>query len=290
MKPFFVEAINPYDASLTVRQDILPHLYNHWHFHDEYEIVYIIESTGIRIVGDSLHSFKPGDLVLLGSRLPHIWLNDPVYFQPQGQFRANAIVIHLKRNFIHNGFFEIPSLQRVRQIFTSSSRGLHFPVSGLVSELLFSILHSEGVNRIIHCFALFRELIDCQNATFLASEGYIRSFVPGKTMRLNKVYDYIAANFTRKIRLDEMADLLHITPKAFCHYFKKTTRHTLFEYINNLRIGYACKKLIEKDMNISSVAHESGFNNVSQFNRLFKRIMNTTPLQYRASFTLLNKV
>ncbi|TKG96874.1 AraC family transcriptional regulator [Puteibacter caeruleilacunae] len=288
MKPFYTKATHEYDNSVTIRYDERANFYPHWHFHDEYELVYIHKSAGIRYVGDSINPFQPGDLVLLGSRLPHIWINKPEESQDKQkeQTLAASSIIHFQRQFIHNSFFELPLMSAVKTLFDRSSRGIRFINFNNPERYLKAIEESNSTERIIEVFKLLSALSQHQSFELLSSNDYYQVASEQRSDRLSKIHNYIATHFREKISLDILADIAHMSPQAFCTYFKNKTRKTVFTYINDLKIGYSCKLLIETDLNIDQVAHQSGYNNTTFFNRKFKEKMNITPMTYRKNFNM----
>jgi len=284
MKPFYTKATSNYDNSISIRYDELSSLYRHWHFHDEYELVFIHKSSGIRYVGDNITPFKPGDLVLLGSRLPHIWLNDSEYNEDGGDKIAATTVIHFQKRFVHNGFMELPSMEQIKNLFLKSQRGICFPLFKNIEPVLQELQSAENAQRVILILKLLLDLAEYSNKEYLASESYIKIQNTHKHDRLILVHEYIAKNFRNKISLNELADIAHMTPQAFCNFFKKKTAKTIFTYINDLKIGYSCRLLMSTDLNIAQIANESGFNSTTFFNRKFKDRMEFTPKEYRKQF------
>ncbi len=285
MKPFYTQVTTNYDNSVTIRYDERELFYPHWHYHDEYEIVFIHKSEGIRYVGDSINPYKPGDLVMLGSRLPHIWINKTEESKEESN-RAASTVIHFQRKFVHNDFFSLPLLEKLRNLFEQSARGIRFIDFKGIEKYLYNIHANTSTERVISVLELLTKLSNHPQTEFLSSKEYNKVVSGQRNDRLSKIHDYIAAHFREKIDLDTLAEIAHMTPQAFCTYFKNKTRKTVFTYINDLKIGYSCKLLIETELNIDQIAHQSGYNNTTFFNRKFKEKMQLTPKEYRKKFDL----
>lgn len=283
MKPFYTKVTTQFDNSVTIRCDEQKCFYPHWHYHDEYEIVFIHSSSGIRYVGDSINPYKPGDLVLLGSRLPHIWINW-VDDNNNSQTKAASTVIHFQRKFIHNDFFELPLMDKVKKLFEQSARGILFKDFPGIETYLSNIQNSSSTERIIFILDLLAKLSNHNHHEFLSSHDYQQVASEQRNDRLSKIHAYIAVHFKEKISLNKLAEIAHMTPQAFCAYFKNKTNKTVFTYINDLKLGYSCKLLIEAKLNIEQIAFESGFNSITFFNRKFKEKMKMTPKTYRKQF------
>ena len=283
MKPIYTKATTQFDNSVTIRYSEQERFYSYWHYHDEYEIVFIHASSGIRYVGDSINPYKPGDLVFLGSRLPHVWMNNSGD-NYGSENRAASTVIHFKRKFVHNDFFELPMLQKLKNLFEKSARGIKFNDFPGIDEYLFNIQTSSSSEQITSVLNLLTKLCNHKQYEYLSSIEYdpILSVQPNN--RLSKVHEYITMHFKEKISLDTLANIAHMTPQAFCRYFKNKTNKTVSTYINDLKIGFSCKLLIDGNLNIEQIAFESGFNSTTFFNRKFKEKMKVTPKAYKKEF------
>lgn len=282
MKPIYTKATSDFDASISIRYDEGINLDPHWHYHNEYELVYIHKSKGERYVGDSVNIYHPGDLTLLGSGLPHTWVNDKSQNTP-GELSA-ATVMHFQRKFIHNTFFDLPLMREVKRLFERSIQGIRFIKINKIEESLKNIQEAQSAKRVSLVIDLLHSLSRAENIELLSSKSYASTATDQQNEKLIRIHNYIIRNFQKKISLDTLADLAHMTPQAFCNYFKSKTRKTVFSYINELRIGHSCKLLIENNLNIEQIALASGFNNTTFFNRKFKEKMKTTPKEYRKQF------
>ncbi len=259
-----------------------PHFTYPWHFHSEYEIVYVIDGSGNRFVGDNIESFRSGDFVLLGSNLPHFWKSDEFYHQSERENNVKYVVIHFSNVFFDNGVWEFPEFQRIRDMLQRSSRGVFFSaeVSKLAEEKIFKVLNSKGLDRVIHTLGLLQLLSKAEDYRLLAGELYQFELHKYIDDRFSKVLHYLNSSYLRKIELKEVAAVANLHPSAFCRYFKEKSSKSLSEFVNDLRIGYACRLIMEGRMSISQICFESGFNNLSNFNRSFKRQTGFTPSAY----------
>ena len=283
MNSHFIKRNNKvYSQSFSVRHAVLPHFIKLWHHHQELELVLILRGKGTRFVADSIEPFGPGDLVLLGDFLPHKWQNNPEYFEDKG-LSVEGIIIHFEKSFMADALKETPEFKSLHYLVQSSARGMHFKgVSRkMAPERMRKILDTPpGLERIIGLIDFLRILAEEKEFDFIASPGYINS-VHENDGKLRMVNDYVMNNFQSQISLNDIADKISMNKTAFCRYFKKATNTNFSAYLNEIRIGYACKLLqAEDNATIARVCYESGFNNLSNFNQKFKQFMGLTPSQY----------
>ncbi len=254
-----------------------------WHYHPEYELVLVTKSTGVRMVGDNVGYFDEGDLVFLGPVMPHLWINDPEYINGQAETEAEAIVIHFVDNFLGENFFEVPEMKPLKNFLALSKHGI--VIKGVAREkinnLMKKMLHMNGIQRLAALFTIFDIMCNINEYELLASPGYVKHSQLDCTDRFSKVTAYIMRNFDHDISLKEIASIANMAVSTFCNFFKEHYRVTFVEYLNNVRVGHACKFLSERDDNVVDIAFKCGFNNLANFNRQFKKIKKMTPSEYR---------
>lgn len=272
--------------SVTVKWDDFEHFSFPWHFHPEYELVYVIQSFGKRFVADHVESFQAGDLVLLGSNLPHFWKNDDVFYEGNSEFRVNAIVIHFPPDFFRYSIETYPEFQPIRNLLTRAKRGISFgrEVSDKLSAVLKKTLNASGLERTLLFIRALDRLAREPDYRLLASESYRQEIQDWSNDRLSKVMHLINAGYRDQITLNKVAGHIGMNPSAFSRYFKEKTSKSFSGFVNEMRVGYACKLIQEGNHNISQICYESGFNNLSNFNRQFKKTTRMTPLEYREQF------
>ncbi|GAB3321641.1 AraC family transcriptional regulator [Larkinella ripae] len=270
--------------SLRVIHLELPYFDAPWHFHPEYELTYIVHSHGKRFVGDHVEPFDAGDLVLLGPDLPHFWRNDDEYYQPDSDQQAEAIVVQFAKTLGDSLLPQLPETRSLSALLNRARYGLRFGAKKTadVKTVLESLLHCEGLERLLRLLHLLEQLADDPDAVMLASDNYELKASEAETERMKRVLDYMLAHFREEIRVDDMASVAGMAPAAFCRYFRKRTRKSFIEYLNELRISHARKLLVQSDLSISQVGLECGFNNISHFHRQFKLHNGTTPLKYQS--------
>lgn len=278
-------------ASFVLQKDVYPHYPTPWHYHPEYELVLVLKSTGKKVVGDNICNFSDGDLTFMGPYLPHVYQNDPIYYEGNPKLTAEAIVIHFNENFLGEYFFKISEMEPIRNLLNESLTG--FAITGntqkLVAKKMSNMLHMEGPSKIIELLSILNILACTKEKVKLASPGFIEDFKTSGSEKITKVCDYIMKNFTKDISLHEVAKIANMSPNTFCLFFKQRTRKTFVNFLNEVRIGYACKLLSGDQYNISEICYMSGFQNLSNFNRQFKKNMSKTPLQYKREVELIGK-
>ncbi len=259
-----------------------------WHYHPEYELVLVVKSTGRRMVGDHIGYFDENDLVFMGPALPHVWVNDPQYLKGEAPYPADAIVIHFTQDFLGAKFFNIPEMGSFRNMLELSRQGLAIKGAARdrINALMKQMLYMGGLKRLAYLISIFDILSDTYEYEVLASPGFIQQTQLDCSDRFGKVTEYIMRNFDKEITLPEAASIANMAVTTFCNFFKKQYRVSFIEYLNSIRIGYACKLLCDERKNIVEVAYGSGFNNLANFNRQFKKLKDMTPREFRKKISI----
>ena len=258
-----------------------------WHFHPEYQITLVIRSSGYRLVGDKITPLRSGDLVLVGSNLPHVWQQEN---QPQAQRKSKggsntvqAIVVRFLSTCFGPQFLEIPEAASIKRLLKRASRGLH--VTGktrdIVSEELESLPSKQGLSRVAKLLVILDLLARSNDLNPIASHGFVQNLSTEDQSRMGRVINYIHDHFDDDIDRAKVAAEACLSEGAFSRFFKQRTGKTLPEYVNELRVGRACRMLAEEHRKVTDVALECGFRNLANFNRRFRKITNQTPSSYR---------
>ncbi len=286
MRPQLLKVLRGPGHSFSIRQDLVPHVNNRWHYHKEVELIHFKKGDGTQFIGDNIKRFKAGDVVLVGTNLPHYWRFDDSYFDENPKVTADVRVAHFCEDFWGNGFLDLPENSALRSILDKAKRGLQ--ITGKtrlkVAETLEELLDAEGPERIILLIRALLAISGCKQLETLASIGFKHDFVEAENDRINDIYDYTLKNFKRPIQLEEIAAVANISPNSFCRYFKSRTRKTYSQFLIEIRVGHACKLLIESGLSIKQLCYESGFNNFTSFHKYFKMITGKSPLIYQKEF------
>ncbi|MFT3739309.1 MAG: AraC family transcriptional regulator [Breznakibacter sp.] len=274
------------DSPIRIKLNKIPHFTFPWHFHSEYEIIYIVEGYGIRHVGESCENFGPGDLVMMGSHLPHYWRSDDVFHQSNSNKLMNYYVLQFQSSFLSDALEKYPELSSIRQLLKQSDNGLKFlpPFNSLFGQKIAEMHEQTGFVKFINLLWLLDQMAQCKEIKTLSPTNVRIEPLPQMGERLNKLLAHINRNYQNKLTLNEIANWYGMNTSAFARYFKQKTGKTFVSYVNDLRIAFACKLMQGGNLNISQVCFECGFNNISNFNRCFKQLMNQTPSAYIAGF------
>lgn len=256
-----------------------------YHFHPELELTLIISGTGKRFVGNQVSDFGPGDLVLLGENVPHCWQNNRDNLlldeDPSG---SQALVIHFPREFLGANFLQKMEFQAIKKLLEKAKSGLSIVgvTQDKIARELLILKELDPFPRLIS-FLNILHVLSTATADLHPIDQNDRGYdlSPTDLERINKVYAYVIANYTQEVHLDEVAHLANMTETAFCRYFKKTTQKTFVELVTEFRIKHACQLLRSSSKSIVEICFESGFGNLSHFNKQFKEWMKVPPLQYR---------
>lgn len=285
-EPLFQRIHVAENQSYTVLKVDRPFFVVPWHVHPEVEIMLVVQGEGTRFVGDSIERFEPGDLVMVGANLSHVWKNSNRHYEADPSLRAKARVILFREDCFGPTFFETPEMQPIQALLRRAQRGIVFggKTKQVVADKIFRAYSQQGVKRFLTFIDILHDLAQSRDYTLLTSVDHSQSVQAGDLMRLNKVLDYLMSEFRNPIRLEAIAALASMAPTAFCRYFKSRTNKTVISFVNELRVGYAHKLLMETPRTITDIAYECGFNNVSNFYRQFQAITGRSPLQYRREY------
>ncbi len=281
MKLHLLNRSSVLNESLTVSHDQYSNFLRIWHYHPEFELAVILKSSGTRFIGDSIQKFEEGEVVLIGKNLPHMWLNDEAYFQGNTDLKAEAISIHFEREFLGTNFFEIPEMQGICNLLDRAALGIRF--CDLKTDLLDSIkslVNASPSVRIYKILEIFDGLAQHKQYELLSSSSFVHSFHKTENRRLDKIYEYVFENFNTQISSSDVAGIVGMNKSAFSRFFKKTHRKPFTTYLNEIRVGYACRLLLENKESITSIGYSAGFNNISNFNRQFRKIHKKSPSSY----------
>jgi AraC-like DNA-binding protein len=288
MKARLIELAPQYPNTVSVKKLKENHFTTPFHFHDYCELNYVKKSHGKRVVGDSIHNFLEGDLVLMSPNLPHMWYNDPEIFKKPSSLSAEAIVTYFPLDFLDKLSSDNIVLSKKQNLFNKAKRGLAFygETKKMVIKHLETMIKLDGLLQVIEFLKIINILLNSKEYKVLSSLGYSHSYNEKDTERMNSIYKYIMQHFTEPITLKNIADIAHMTSPAFCNYFKKRTQKSFSGFLNEVRIGHACKLLQNEELSVSDVCFESGYQNIANFNRFFKKIINKKPSSYRKEYLM----
>lgn len=281
MKPLLFKIPKTESEAFRVQVDDLPFFYDTIHYHPEIQLTLIQASSGTHFVGDAIGSYQPSDIYLLGSNLPHVFRSDK-----NGSENAKSVSVFFKADFLGETFFSIHETQIIRELLEKSARGIKIKVDEAreISSKIEALSMKSGFEKLILLFQILHQISIDENIEILSSIAYSNPQKDVDNQRINDVFEFLMNNFEKEISLEEVASIANMTPNAFCRFFKLRTRKTYTDFLNDIRIGNACKMLPNENFSIIEISLASGFNNLSNFNRQFRRRTNQTPTEFRKLF------
>ncbi|MGB3780861.1 MAG: AraC family transcriptional regulator [Tunicatimonas sp.] len=270
------------DTSFSVEVQYLPYRDPFLHFHDDYELVTIMNARGTRFIGDHVSEFYGTEVVLVAPALPHCW---HIVDTTDGK-KPEALVIHFSRKFMGEDFFKTPELASFYSVLKQATRGVLICDESVnwIAGKMDSLLAAKGIKRLLMLLEIFESISTNQSRKLLASMGYTAQTTGNDYRRINIIYEFVNQNFAKVVDLKEVADLVHLSPASFCRFFKKTTKRTFFDYLKEIKVGHASKLLRESNLSIAEICYASGYNNVANFNRQFKQVKALNPSNYRKAY------
>jgi AraC-like DNA-binding protein len=269
--------------SFRLQEDHETHFYDYLHQHPEVQLTLILSSEGKVIVGDFIGTFKPGDIFLIGTNLPHVFRNDRKYYEDTNVKEAHSLTVFFEWQAFGEKFLSLPELSNLHDFAKLSERGLLLqePLKSRVAQLIKQMFKKTGMDRLIVLLKIMDILSGNKTMEPLASSGVYNEFDELDGKKLADIYRFTMNEYHRKITLEEVASIAHMTTNSFCRYFKKRTRKSYVDFLTEIRIGQA-RKLLQRDhLSISQISLEVGFNNLSNFNRKFREVCSITPTEFR---------
>ncbi len=277
----------PHDKTVIVQKDVLPHFYPHLHRHQEIQLTWIQQGEGTLVAENNMYSFRGGEIYWLGVNLPHVFKSDPSYFSPSSRKKVQTLNIFFNTKGQLDSFFELPEIKNVKNFLLNQQSGFKVPPQheGEIAEKMLRIQHTTGVDQLIHFIELLKLLSSFQELAPLSARSQPVAYSEHEGIRIGAIYNYIMQQYDKPITLEDVAKQAHMTPQAFCRYFKKHTLHTFISFLNEVRINEACKRLTDGNYDsIATVAYNCGFNSITNFNRVFKGVTQKSPSEYVESY------
>jgi AraC-like DNA-binding protein len=275
------------ESTIVVQSNILPHFYNHLHRHREVQIEWVVDGSGMLIAGNYMQRFESGDVYIIGPNQPHIFKSDPQYFDSDEKREVFSVSIFFDPNFLTENLFHLPEMLKIRKFVGTLHNGFQIPAAtlSLVKKTIADVVSLAGPTRIssfitlMHMFASIRELkpLSTGNSEQMMSDS--------EGMRMDQIFQYLVTHYKTHISLNQIAEIANLTPQAFCRYFKKHTDKTFVTFLNEVRINAACKMINSSSFeSFSEVSFQNGFDNVTSFNRVFKKMMGKSPREFQRDF------
>lgn len=277
MKAVKEQIIHAHHQSFSVTEFEQDYFDSPWHFHVEYELTYVKYGYGTRFVGTSSELFNKGDLVLVGSLVPHYWRCGNAFYDKK-ELKAKSMVVQFHGDLFFKN--ELPETKNIRLLLKKSASGICFENGFDYEEDIKVMFETSGINRLLLFYQLLEKLSKSKNKRLLSTSEESQLYQAKDSVTFQKILNHIFQNIQKDISIASVAHEVHMSRSAFCKYFKKRTKKTFTQYVNNLRVDNAAKLLVESDLNVSQICFESGFNSLSYFNRQFKKYKGTSPKIY----------
>jgi len=256
-----------------------------WHYHNNFEISFITEGSGKRIVGDSIEEFQPGDLAFIGPNLPHVWIANKET-RMLSKRTLEMVFLQFNLNVLSDQLLRLPEFSNVKRALDLSERGIQIIGDTLnqVSEVMLQLPYLKSFERMLHFFMLMDIIGKSKTNIQLASKKYLKIRFTTGNKRIAAVHEYLMNNYREEVNLKKLAELVHMAEGSLCRFFKMNQSITIFEYLNKIKTDFACKLLMDPDLSVMDVCFDSGFNNISHFNKQFKKVTGVPPSEYRKRF------
>lgn len=267
------------NTSFVARTYRTPHFEVPWHQHIEYELILFTEGEGVTFAGNYIGEFKTGDIFFLGSNLPHC------FQKAHKELITSAVVVQFTEDFWGKDFINLPECKPIKDLLNISAQGLKLsvPIRHQLEPMIRNLEKLQGFTRII-CLCECLQLIATDEYEKISTQE-VKEYNTRNKERIDSIFQYTLVNFQEPITLNNVAGQVGMSVPAFCSYFKKSTKKTYIEFLNELRIGNACKLLIDTQKSVLDICYESGYNTLANFNKQFLRLKKITPSQYRRKFT-----
>jgi AraC-like DNA-binding protein len=282
MKKIFKEIIPDIHSSFIIKQEMTTQFANTFHFHDGYEVTWIIHGRGKFYGGNQVMNYEEGDTFFFGPRFPHYFVNEKTTSEEEPV--AHSIAIQFRPDFLGKELFEKPDFTEIKKLLRIvESSGLKMRSPRKATARLFQELAQPGVKRILILLEILDRLASLPNTEIevITLHYYDNSDSHKAFSKLDAVYRYVLENFQEDVNSKKAASLAFLNEAAFCRYFKRQTRKTFSQFVNEVRITHATALLPDNNKSIADVCYECGFNNLSYFNRQFREITNKSPFEYR---------
>ncbi|WP_426585546.1 AraC family transcriptional regulator [Mucilaginibacter sp. R-33] len=292
MKDFFEQVLKVDNSAFTIAEAKTYHAINNFHNHPELELIYIISGEGTFSIGNTSKRISGDTMIIIGCNVPHMFKFETNryydYSMKSGKIPKplQLLTLHFDPNKLGSTFMTLPENNLINNLLNGAKNGLLINENSkaVAVDFIRRIENSARHEQLPLLLQLLNKIAEGEQLSNLAGETEKKIFNRIDEVRLTKIYLYTMDNFYKDIKLKEIANIIHMVPKAFCHYFKLRTGQTYFDFLLTVRIENACKLIRETNENINSISRDSGFNNLSNFNRYFKLATGSTPMEYRRKF------
>ncbi len=265
-----------------------PYTQNSLHSHPELELVFILKGFGKRIIANKVESFEPGDMVLIGSSVPHVWLSDSSFYQKDTNINSKVIITYFNSAIFQQFFDTLTEFSDIKKMILESSRGIRVlgKARNIIAEKLIALPTKKGFEKIDGFLQIMHLISITEDKVFVTKNVYNKIDLFDSD-RLINVIKFVESNIDENITLKKIAQISNMTEQSFCRFFKKRTKKSFFRYLEDIRMSYACELLLKcHNKSISDIAFESGYKSSSRFCEVFRSHYGQSPLQYKKNIEL----
>ncbi|MDP9079912.1 MAG: AraC family transcriptional regulator [Bacteroidota bacterium] len=276
---------NP-EHSFNIHKDIGHAITSAWHYHPECELLVLKRTYGTCLIGDHVGPFKNGDVFLFGSNLPHTFRGEKKYLERNDEKIGETIVILFQNNFWGDVFLNLPEISPIVKLLNISKLGLRLKGSTRrkVAKIAEEMLHGPPARKLINLLSALELIATSKEYELISSSGFNQEVNRVDQSRINTIFEYTFNNYHQKVVLEDVAGIINMGKHSFCRYFKSKTKKTYIQFLMEVRIGNACRLLVEEDFNMAEIGYACGYNNISHFYHQFKAFTKKKPLDYRNNY------
>lgn len=275
------------ESTIVVQEEKLPHYYPHLHRHREVQIEWVVEGSGILVAGNYMQRFESGDIYIIGANQSHIFKNDESYFNPDEPRQIHSVSIFFDPNYLSQNILSLPEMVNIRKFVHGVHNGFQIPEEAreAVQKIIAEIIQQKESQRVAAFIKLLYQFSTTRELKPLATSNSEQVISEVEGIRMDRIFQYLVTNYKRHISLAEISEIANLTPQAFCRYFKKHTDKTFVSFLNEVRINEACKIILSgKFDSFSDICYQTGFDHVTNFNRVFKKTTGMSPGEYQKGF------
>lgn len=277
-----------HDRTIIIQEEVLPHFYPHLHRHAEVQVTWVQQGDGTLLAGNSMHAFDSGEIFILGANQPHLFKSSPMYFEEGSEQEVRSLSVFFDPNGKLKELFNLPEMKPVQQFIAQWRNGFKIPASEYqkFAGMMERIQHTAGPEQLALFIGMLNDMSTLTGIEPLSAGDSPYSMTDPEGARIASVYNYIMHNYSSALTLDDVARIAHLTPNAFCRYFKKHTRTTFIAFVNKVRVNEACKMLVNGSLNnVADVAYSCGFSSITNFNYVFRNVTGKSPREYLNGYT-----
>jgi AraC-like DNA-binding protein len=270
------------DLSYIYERYESPYFETPWHYHVEFEIVLCDGGFGKKVIGNHTSEYKEGDIILIGSKLPHWFSADEAFYTNEKLPLPASIVIQFRLDSFGESFFDLAEMSLVKSLLEKAKFGLEFygNTKEQIKNVIKANLQKTSLEKFLSLFEILHIMAESEEQQTLSEIG-MEGISKKDSERMSIIFDQILKNFQESVSIEDLAQSVNLSKSAFCRYFKSRTQKTFVEYLMQVRINHACKLLKETEKSVLEIGYESGFNNLSNFNRQFLKLIKQNPKAFR---------